>query len=171
MTYSFLGRNFMENKQKQGYLYALIIGMLTVLVCMVIADGLIGIEGTIHDYKEFADGTHEFMLKVSDPTGRIIFRTGLLAIPVLFSRKTKVKYTWVNLPFYLVAWYICYLIFGESVKHRYLAHPAQGFISFGNEFTSVTTTLFFWIVQAIVLFVVHSIYFIISKLVRRQGGE
>lgn len=83
----------MESKQKQGYLYALIIGTLTVLVCMVIADGLIGIEGTMHDYKEFADGTHEFMLKVSDPAGRIIFRAGLLTIPVLFSGKTKVKYT------------------------------------------------------------------------------
>ena len=62
----------MENKMKQGYLFAFIIGLLTVLVCMVVADGLIGIEGTIHDYIEYEDGHHEFALKVSDPTGRII---------------------------------------------------------------------------------------------------
>lgn len=161
----------MENKRKQGYFYALIIGFLTVLVCMVIADGFVGIAGTIHDYKELADGTHEFMLKVSDPTGRIIFWGGLLAIPLLFSVKTKVRYTWVNLPLYFVAWYICFLIFGESVKHRYLAHPAQGFISFGNEFTSVTTTLLFWIVQALVLLAARSLWFIIRKFVGRQGGE
>lgn len=47
----------MENKRKQGYLYACIMGMVTVLVCMVIADGLIGIEGTIHDYREFTSIT------------------------------------------------------------------------------------------------------------------
>lgn len=158
----------MENKRKQGYLYAVILGLLTVLVCMVIADGFIGIEGTIHDYIEYEDGTHEFMLKVSDPTGRIIFWTGLLFLPVLFSLKTKVNYTWINLPLYMAAWYICYAIFGESVKHRYLAHPAQGFISFGNEFTSVITTLFFWIVQALVLLAVHFINYIISKFVKRQ---
>jgi len=161
----------MENKQKQGYLYALIIGLLTVLVCMVIADGFVGIAGTIHDYKEFADGTHEFMLKVSDPTGRIIFRVGLLAIPMLFSLKTKVRYTWVNLPLYFGAWYICFLIFGESVKHRYLAHPAQGFISFGNEFTSVTTTLLFWIVQALVLLAARSLWLIIKKLSQDKEGN
>ncbi len=161
----------MENKRKQGYTYAVIMGLLTVFVCMVIADGFVGIAGTIHDYKELADGTHEFMLKVSDPTGRIIFRIGLLVIPVLFSLKTKVRYTWVNLPLYLVAWYICFWIFGESVKHQYLAHPAQGFISFGNEITSVTTTLLFWTVQAMVLLVARSLWFIIRKFVKKQGGE
>lgn len=87
----------MENKRKQGYLYAFFIGMLTVLVCMVIADGFIGIAGTIHDYKEFEDGTHEF--------------------------------------------------------------------------TSITTTLIFWIVQAMVLLFVQFLCFIIRKFVRRQGGE
>ena len=157
----------MENKRKQGYVWAAIMGLLTILVCMVIADGMIGIEGTIHDYKELEDGTHEFMLKVSNPIGRIIFRFGLFGIPVLFALKTKVKYTWINLPLYMAAWYICYFVFGESVKHRYLAHPAQGFISFGNEFTSVTTTLLFWIVQAIVLLVVQFLCFIIRKFVKR----
>ena len=157
----------MENKRKQGYLFAFIIGILTVLVCMVVADGLIGIEGTIHDYIEYEDGHHEFALKVSDSTGRIIFRLGLFCIPVLFAWKTKVKYTWINLPLYMAAWYICYFIFGESVKHRYLAHPAQGFISFENEFTSITTTLAFWIAQAIVIWIITFLGFVIRKIVNR----
>ena len=160
----------MDNKRKQGYLYAIIMGLLTVLVCMVIADGLIGIEGTIHDYIEYEDGHHEFTLKVSDPTGRIIFRIGLFCIPVLVAWKTKVKYTWINLPLYMAAWYICCFVFGESVKHRYLAHPAQGFISFGNEFTSITTTLMFWIVQAIVLWLITFLCFIIRKIVSKTKG-
>lgn len=85
---------------------------------MIIADGFVGIAGTIQDYKEYEDGTHEFTLKVSDLTGRIIFWIGILAIPLLFSLKTKVRYTWINLPLYLAAWYICSWIFGESVKHQ-----------------------------------------------------
>ena len=158
----------MEHKRKQGYFYAFVIGVLTVLVCMVIADGFIGIEGTIHDYVEYEDGHHDFALKVSDPAGRIMFRLGLFCIPVLFAWKTKVKYTWINLPLYMAAWYICYFIFGESVKHRYLAHPAQGFVSFGNEFTSVTTTLMFWINQAIVLWIITILRFMIRKVVNRR---
>lgn len=161
----------MENESRQGYVYAILMGLLTVLVCMVIADGFVGIEGTIHDYKEFADGHHEFALKVSDPTGRIIFWIGLLAIPVLFSRKTKVKYTWVNLPLYLAAWYLCSWIFGESVKHRYLAHPAQGFISFGEEFISIGTTFIFWVIQAIVLWTITFAYFMIKKGSRLKEGK
>ena len=35
-------------------------GLLTILVCMVIADGFIGIEGSIHDYKEFTSITTTF---------------------------------------------------------------------------------------------------------------
>lgn len=163
----------MENKRRQGYVYAIIMGLLTVLVCMVIADGLIGIEGTIRDYKEFEDGYHEFTLKVSDPTGRYIFWIGLLSIPVLFSWKTKVRYTWVNLPLYFVAWYLCSWIFGESVKHRYLAHPAQGFISIGEGFTSLWTTLLFWIVQAIVLWIITFLCFLIRKIVSglKEGNQ
>lgn len=158
----------MENGRKQGYLFAVIMGLLTVLVCMVVADGLVGIEGTIHDYKEFEDGYHEFTLKVSDPTGRYIFWIGLLGIPALFARKTKVKYTWVNLPLYLASWYICSWMFGESVKHRYLAHPPQGFISFGDEFFSIGSTILFWIVQAIVLWIITFLCFIVRKFVNRQ---
>ncbi len=158
----------MENKRKQGYVYAFIVGLLTVLVCMVVADGFIGIAGTIHDYKEFEDGHHEFTLKVSDPTGRIIFWIGILVIPMLFSLKTKVRYTWINLPLYLTAWYLCSWIFGESVKHQYLAHPARGFISFGDEFVSVGTTLLFWVLQATVLWIVNFLCFIVRKFVNRQ---
>lgn len=157
----------MENKRKQGYIYAIILGLLTILVCLVIADGCVGIAGTIRDYKEFADGHHEFTLVTSNPTGRIIFWMGLLVLPLLFSGKTKVRYTWVNLPLYLAAWYVCLWIFGESVKHRYLAHPAQGFISFGDGFVSIGTTLLLWFVQAIVLWIMTLVRFIFRKIVNR----
>lgn len=42
----------MENKKIQGYVYAATMGLLTVIICLAIADGLIGVEGTIKDYEE-----------------------------------------------------------------------------------------------------------------------
>lgn len=163
----------MEKKSKQGYGYAIIMGLLTVLVCLIIADGFVGIEGTIRDYKEFEDGHHEFALVTSNPTGRIIFWIGLLGLPVVFFRKVKVKYTWINLPLYLFAWYICSWIFGESVKHRYLAHPARGFISFGDEFVSLWTTILLWVVQASILWITALLCFTIRKIADRlkEGKE
>lgn len=160
----------MENKRKEGYVYAVIMGLLTILVCLIIADGLIGIEGTIKDYKEYADGYHEFILVTSNPTGRYVFWIGLLGISVLFSWKTKIKYTWINLPVYFAAWYLCLWIFGESVKHRYLAHPAQGFISFGEGFVSLGTTVFLWLMQVIILGIMTLLRFIINKLGNKRTG-
>lgn len=163
----------MEKKSKEGYGYAVIMGLLTVLVCLIIADGIVGIEGIIRDYKEFADGHHEFTLVTSNPTGRIIFWIGLLGLPVLFYKKVKVRYTWINLPLYLAAWYICSWLFGESVKHRYLAHPAQGFISIGDEFVSLWTTFLLWVVQAIILWTTSALCFMIRKIADRlkEGKE
>lgn len=163
----------MEKKSKQGYGYAVIMGLFTILVCLVIADGVVGIEGVIRDYKEFEDGHHEFALVTSNPTGRIIFWIGLLGLPVLFYKKIKVRHAWINLPLYLVAWYSCSWMFGESVKHRYLAHPARGFISFGDTFVSLWTTFLMWAVQAIVLWTVSGLCFMIRKIADRlkEGKE
>ena len=34
----------MENKKGQGYVYAIIMGLLTTIICLAIADGLIGVQ-------------------------------------------------------------------------------------------------------------------------------
>lgn len=161
----------MENKKMQGYMYAVIMGLLTAIICLVIADGLVGVAGTIKDFKDLGNGYHEFTLSTSDPTGRYIFWVGLLGLPVLFASKVKVKYTWVNLLIYLLAWYICSGIFGESPKHRYLAHPAKGWITIGEGLEPFSVMIMMWLVQAIVLWAIAFLCFAIGKRRRRANDD
>lgn len=154
----------MESKKIQGYMYAAVMGLLTTIVCLVIADGLIGVEGTIQDFEDLGNGYHTFTLSTSDPTGRYVFWIGLLSLPALFARKIKVKHTWVNLPIYLLAWYICSWIIGESPKHRYLAHPASGWLTIGEGLEPFSVTIMLWFVQAIVIWAIAFLCFAIRKI-------
>ena len=154
----------MENNKVQGYTYAVIMGILTAIICLAIADGLIGVAGTIKDFKDLGNGYHEFTLSTSDPTGRYIFWIGLLGLPVLFASKVTVKNTWVNLPRYLVAWYICSGLFGDSPNHQYLAHPARGWLTIGEGLEPFSVMIMLWLVQAIVLWAIAFLCSIIRKM-------
>ena len=158
----------MENKKVQGYVYAVIMGLLTSIICLAIADGWIGVAGTIKDFEDLGNGYHTFTLSTSDPTGRYIFWIGLLGLPVLFASKVKVKYTCVNLPIYLLAWYICSGIFGDSPKHQYLAHPARGWLTIGEGLEPFSVMIMLWLVQAIVLWAIAFLGFVIQKLKNRS---
>ena len=154
----------MGKNRTQGYLYATIMGVLTATICLAIADGCIGVAGTIKDFEDLGNGYHTFTLSTSDPTGRYIFWIGLLILPVLFAGKVRVRYTWANLLIYLLAWYICSGIFGESPKHQYLAHPARGWLTIGEGLEPFSVMIMMWFVQAIVLWAIAFLCFVIGKL-------
>ena len=157
----------MGDKKIQGYTYATIMGLLTAIICLAIADGLIGVAGTINDFKDLGNGYHEFTLSTSDPTGKYIFWIGLLALPALFVCKVKVRYTWGNLLIYLLVWYIYSGIFGESPKYQYLAHPARGWITIGEGLEPFSVMIMMWLVQAIVLWAIAFLCFVMKKLKSR----
>lgn len=161
----------MGKKRVQGYTYATIMGVLTAIICLAIADGCIGVAGTIKDFKDLGNGYHEFTLSTSDPTGRYIFWIGLISLPILFACKVKVKYTWGNMPIYLLAWYICSGIFGESPKHQYLAHPARGWITIGEGLEPFSVMIMMWFVQAIVLWAIAFLCFVMSKIKNRTKAS
>ena len=157
----------MGKNRTQGYIYATIMGVLTAIICLAIADGCIGVAGTIKDFEDLGNGYHTFTLSTSDPTGRYIFWIGLLVLPILFAGKVKVRYTWANLPIYLLAWYICSGIFGESPKHQYLAHPARGWLTIGEGLEPFSVMIMMWFVQAIVLWAIAFLCFVMGKLKTR----
>ena len=154
----------MGKNRTQGYIYATIMGVLTATICLAIADGCIGVAGTIKDFEDLGNGYHTFTLSTSDPTGRYIFWIGLLILPVLFAGKVRVRYTWANLLIYLLAWYICSGIFGESPKHQYLAHPARGWLTIGEGLEPFSVMIMMWFVQAIVLWAIAFLCLVIGKL-------
>ena len=156
------------NKTK-SYLFAFLLGLLTVIVCLAIGDGLIGVAGTLGDcvYDE-AGEMIEYTVHVKDPTGRIIFWGGLLLLPVILAYWIRPRHTWINLPLYVLSWYVLSAIFGSHANHYFLAHPARGFISFFEEFDPFFVAVFMWLTQLIVLLVVKGITKLIRKIRTRK---
>ena len=157
--------------RSKSYLFAFLLGLLTVIVCLAIGDGLIGVAGTLGDcvYDE-AGEMIEYTVHVKDPTGRIIFWGGLLLLPVILAYWIRPRHTWINLPLYVLSWYVLSAIFGSHANHYFLAHPARGFISFFEEFDPFFVAVFMWLTQLIVLLVVRGIIGIIKKILHRKDS-
>ena len=156
------------NKTK-SYLFSFLLGILTVIICLAIGDGLIGVAGTLGGcvYDESGE-LIEYTLHVKDPTGKIIFWSGLLLLPVILAYLIRPRHTWINLPLFVLSWYILSAIFGSHANHYFLAHPARGFISFFEEFDPFIVAVFMWLTQLIVLLVVKGIIKLIRKIRTRK---
>ena len=156
------------NKTK-SYLFAFVLGLLTVIVCLAIGDGLFGVAGTLGDciYDESGE-LIEYTVHVRDYTGKIIFWSGLLLFPVILAYWIRPRHTWINLPLFVLSWYVLSAIFGSHGNHYYLAHPTRGFISFFEELDPFFVAVFMWLTQLIVLLVVRGIIKIIRKLIMRK---
>ena len=156
------------NKTK-SYLFSFFLGILTVIICLAIGDGLIGVAGTLGEcvYDESGE-LIEYALHVKDPTGRIIFWSGLLLLPMILAYLIRPRHTWINLPLFVLSWYILSAIFGSHANHYFLAHPARGFISFFEEFDPFIVAVFMWLTQLIVLLVVKGIIKLIRKIRTRK---
>ena len=156
------------NKTK-SYLFSFLLGILTVIICLAIGDGLIGVAGTLGEcvYDESGE-LIEYALHVKDPTGRIIFWSGLLLLPMILAYQIRPRHTWINLPLFVLSWYILSAIFGSHANHYFLAHPARGFISFFEEFDPFIVAVFMWLTQLIVLLVVKGIIKLIRKIRTRK---
>ena len=156
------------NKTK-SYFFSFLLGILTVIICLAIGDGLIGVAGTLGECVHDESGELiEYALHVKDPTGRIIFWSGLLLLPMILAYLIRPRHTWINLPLFVLSWYILSAIFGSHANHYFLAHPARGFISFFEEFDPFIVAVFMWLTQLIVLLVVRGTIGIIKKILHRK---
>ena len=107
-------------------------------------------------------------MHVRDTTGRSIFWGGLLLLPVILAHWIRPRHTWINLPLFVLSWYVLSDIFGSHGNHYFLAHPARGFISFFEEFDPLIVAVFMWLTQLIVLLVVRGGIKLIRTLMKRK---
>lgn len=155
--------------RSKSYLFAFLLGLLTVIICLAIGDGLFGVAGTLGEgiYDESGE-LIEYTVHVKDTTGKIIFWSGLLLFPVILAYWIRPRHTWINIPLFVLSWYVLSAIFGSHGNHYFLAHPARGFISFFEEFDPFIVAVFMWLTQLIVLLVVREIIKLIQKIKSRK---
>ena len=155
------------NKTK-SYLFAFLLGILTVIICLAIGDGMIGVAGTLGDCVfDEAGELIEYTVHIKDPTGKIFFLSGLLLLPVILSYWIRPRHTWINLPLFVLSWYILSAIFGSHGNHYYLAHPARGFISLFEEFDPFFVAVFLWLTQLIVLLIARGFIGFFKKITKQ----
>ena len=155
--------------RSKSYLFAFLLGLLTVIICLAIGDGLFGVAGTLGEgiYDESGE-LIEYTVHVKDPTGKIIFWSGLLLFPVILAYWIRPRHTWINIPLFVLSWYVLSAIFGSHGNHYFLAHPPRGFMSFFEEFDPFIVAVFMWLTQLIVLLVVREIIKLIQKIKSRK---
>ena len=111
-----------------------------------------------------------FFLQPNDMNAGGISGLAMVAVELLGFGSTGTLSILINLPLFVLSWYVLSAIFGSHGNHYFLAHPARGFISFFEEFDPFIVAVFMWLTQLIVLLVVRGIISIIKKILHRKDS-
>lgn len=139
---------------RKKWIAAMIMGIFTVVLCLVIADHWIGLSQTP------AHRTRENL-------AHIILYGGLVGLPILFYPKTTWPYTLLNLPLYFILYFPIAEIAGSAATHFFLRY-AGGFIAFPDAFGAGITAVYFWSVQSVVFLVLWGVQRLQSAASRKD---
>ena len=118
----------MENSVfKSGKFQALLMGLLTVLLCLVLGDGFLGLVS----YRD--DPTMKILVVLP---GMAVFTLGLFLPPWLFRKRVHKRDTFLNIPLYAVSFFLLRGLFEERVfltQHFFLRKHLPGFFSIPGE--------------------------------------
>ena len=156
------------NETYKPWIRAVVMGILTVVFCLVIADGILGTDGhmltrgPLFSNEPFA-GTYD----PNDGTGLVFFWVSILAITALFVLRLPWRYTWVNLVLYFVLWFPVSAAFGNSPQHTYLDKTTSAFLTIGPDLSflrPIVSAVWFWLIQSTVYLVFHTGAILLRKV-------
>lgn len=132
----------------KSLLYAGIMGISTVLLSLVVADGVFGLN------QPPARATRELI-------GFLFFWSGMIALPLLFYKRVKWRYTFQNLLLYFLLYFPVCKAFGFQHKHYFL--ETGGFLSFPTYWGAILVAVVFWGIQSLVFLICKIIYWVLRK--------
>ena len=144
-------QNIRISKEKR---LAVLMAVLTVIFCLVIADGILGTNG--HAYSPKGLGTYEDTggsYYYNDHTGEIFFWVSMVLLTCGFAFAVPWRDTWVNLVIYYVLYLPVALFFRGSPQHSYLFwHEHAGIIQIGPNLSFILRPIYvpvlFWLIQS-----------------------
>lgn len=156
---------------------AILMALLTVLCCLIVADGILGARG--HAYSPNGLGTYEDTggsYYYNDRTGEAFFWVSMLVITSVFAFIVPWRDTWINLLFYFALYIPIALLFGRSPQHRYLFPlNVDAMISIGPDLTwlilPIWVPFWFWLIQSAIYWAVYPIKAIIKRMTNRRKGS
>ncbi len=138
---------------KMNLIYVFIMGFLTILVSLAVADGVFGL-GHLP-----ADADKELL-------GDIFFWGGLIILPLLFCKKVRWKYTLLNLPLYFLLYFPVYEMFGVRHYHKFL--ESGGFIG-SPPLSAALVAVILWGIQSLVFLICGLISYAVRKVKNRDN--
>ena len=139
-------------KREGRLLYAIIMGILTMIFCLAISDGVLGMY-SYHTVQYISNVAHAY----------VVFTLFLIGLPLVFIKKVKWKDTFVNLALYFVLYFPIDMVFGNSRNHLFLG---TGGIDFPIVIHAVFVAVLFWILQSCVYlccFIINKFCLIIKR--------
>lgn len=134
---------------KMGLILGCIMGILTILMSLVVADGVFGLN------QPPARATRALV-------GFLFFWCGMIVLPLLFYKGVKWRYTLQNLLLYFLLYFPISEMFGFQHEHYFL--EAGGFISFPTYWGAILVAIMFWGIQSFVFLAVNIISFAVRKV-------
>lgn len=129
-----------------------LLGTLTIFFCLVLADGIIGMDAWY-----FYDRDALIL------PGRIVFFVFILGLPILFSQWTRPQYTLINLPLYFILFFPVEAFFDNVNLYRD-EHLRGLFMSDGGfDFTPDWSDA---LITAVVFFGIEFVVLTVACLVR-----
>lgn len=135
----------------KNVLWALLMGLVTMITCLYIAERHLGIHGFIeYEYGAATGRVIGWSLNRSFQPGLWFKWICLIVIPILFARKVRWRYTWVNLLFYFVLYFPIRMIAKPWPYMFYMSDSSSGILVIPWIILPFGMTFHFWGVQSIV---------------------
>ena len=133
---------------KMNLIFVCIMGVFTILISLVVADGVFGLN------QPPAKATRELV-------GFLFFWCGMIILPLLFYKRVKWRDTLLNLPLYFLLYFPVYNMFGLKLTHSFL--KGGGFFAFPSYVGAILVAVVFWGIQSLVFLVINIVSFAIRK--------
>ena len=135
------------NKQKifKKCLYAGAMGLLTILLCLIVSDDLLGLNSR----------------PARSQVGHYVFWVSLIGLPLLFCKFVSWRYTLLNIPLYFLLYFPVYELCG--LKHTHLFLQTGEFISFPVWLGALLVTACFWGIQSLVYLMCNTVFRLLKK--------
>ena len=143
--------------------WALVMGVLTMITCLYIAERHLGIQGFI-EYEYGATGrVIGWSLNRSFQPGLWFRWICLIGLPLLFARKVRWRYTWVNLLLFFALYFPIRMIAKPWPYMFYLSDSSNGIINIPWIVLPFMMTFHFWGVQSLVYLAYNTVSWILKS--------
>lgn len=147
----------------KNVLWALLMGLITIILCLFVAERILGVSGFVKSVSYLESGDIQFTIIPHIKNGLWFRRVFLVVIPLLFVSKVRWRYTWVNLFLFIGLYFPLKALAGQWPVMGYLGDNS-GILALPQIVNPFIMAFHFWGIQSLVFSGVNFIRFVWRKV-------